>query len=171
MSRRTIAVLLVTLNMAGFCAAQVATGAPAFSSIASGPFDSVNLGNLNVHFTVPVLHKAGRGIAFDYDLFYDSSVWAPAGVSGNQNWQPAGNWGWTDSWSAATGYLTNSSFITFCYDNQGHPNGETSTTSSWVFHDQWGIKHSFLGQIVIYAGGCTGTNITSFSSPATDGSG
>jgi hypothetical protein len=44
--------------------AQVSTGTPAFSSMGGGPADAVNLGNLNVHLVIPVLHKAGRGVPF-----------------------------------------------------------------------------------------------------------
>src|SRR5579864_2116502 len=74
----------------------VATGTPAFSSAGGGPFDSVNLGNLNVHFSVPVLHKSGRGVPFDYDLEYDSSIWVPTGTT-SKSWKPIFNWGWQSS--------------------------------------------------------------------------
>src|SRR5437660_1749141 len=87
--------------------AQVATGAPAFGSFAGGP-DIINLGNNNAHITVPVLHKPGRGLNFNYDLSYDSSVWYPVGSSGNQTWQPVSYWGWSGVTQAVTGTLTNS---------------------------------------------------------------
>ena len=54
--------------------AQVSTGTPSFGSLGGGPFDRVNLGNFNVHFAIPVLHKAGRGLPFNYDIAYDNSV-------------------------------------------------------------------------------------------------
>jgi hypothetical protein len=40
--------------------AQVQLGTPKYESFGGGPFDIVNLGNLNVHFSIPVLHKPGR---------------------------------------------------------------------------------------------------------------
>lgn len=49
------------------------TGTPAFGSYTSAP-DVTNLGNLNVHYSVPVFSKPGRGIPFYYNLSYDSSV-------------------------------------------------------------------------------------------------
>src|SRR6266852_291472 len=73
--------------------AQVVTGTPPFGSFGGGP-DVINLGNLNAHLTIPVLHKSGRGTNFTYDLTYDSSVWYPTGVSGSQTWQPVANFGW-----------------------------------------------------------------------------
>ncbi len=64
--------------------AQTATGTPPFGSFSGGPFDVVNNANLNVHLTIPVIAKAGRGLPFGYSLIYDSSVWFPVGVSGSQ---------------------------------------------------------------------------------------
>jgi len=78
-----IAVLTVTEIAWG----QVPTGIPPHGSFSGGPFDIVNTGNLNVHFVIPVLHKAGRGVPFVYDLTYDSSVWYPV-TSGARKYGP-----------------------------------------------------------------------------------
>jgi hypothetical protein len=101
---------MVAITLAlGLLAAQVAfcqgptTGTPPFGSFAGGPFDTVNLGNLNVHFVVPVLNKAGRGLPFSYNLSYDSSVWYPVGSVGNQSWTPVFNWGWMAQTAVHTG--------------------------------------------------------------------
>lgn len=67
--------ILIMILLSRVVSAQVSTGTPASGSFGGGPFDTVNLGNLNVHFAIPVVHKAGRGMAFTYDLSYDSSVW------------------------------------------------------------------------------------------------
>jgi len=77
MLRRAIiysTVLVVSLVLLPTSYAQVSTGITPFGSFGGGPFDVVNLGNLNVHFTIPILHKAGRGMPFTYDLSYDSSI-------------------------------------------------------------------------------------------------
>src|SRR5260370_15417400 len=68
-------------------AAQVPTGTPPFGSYGGGP-DIINLANLNSHLTIAVLHKAGRGTNFTYDLGYDSSVWFPTAGA----WHPVSNW-------------------------------------------------------------------------------
>src|SRR6266851_8483322 len=94
MPMRCFLYLLIVLTLtASTSSAQVATGTPPFGSFGGGP-DVINLANLNSHITIPVLHKAGRGTNFTYDLSYDSSVWYPAGVSGSQTWQPVTNFGW-----------------------------------------------------------------------------
>src|SRR5947209_19433789 len=81
--------------------AQLATGTQKFGSFGGGEFDTINLGNLNVVFSVPILHKAGRGLPFNYDLTYNSSIYQVVTSNGNKSWQPAssaGNagmyWGW-----------------------------------------------------------------------------
>ena len=73
-SRALCILLFLLLSLVPYSLSQVATGIIPFNSYGGGPFDTVNLGNLNVHFSVPVLHKAGRGIPFVYDLNYDSSI-------------------------------------------------------------------------------------------------
>ena len=39
---------------------------PPFGSMSAGVFDKVNNANLNVHFAIPVLVKAGRGLPLGY---------------------------------------------------------------------------------------------------------
>ncbi len=95
----------------GFCSAlttwaQVETGTPPFESFGGGPFDVINLGNLNVHFGVNIVAKPGRGLPFTYTLAYDSSVFNPAPVNGVQTWLPVTNWGWVGQTQAATGYIS-----------------------------------------------------------------
>jgi len=82
------------------------TGTPPFGSFGGGP-EVINLANLNVHWDVPVLAKAGRGgFNFTYDLSYDSSVWAGGVSSGSSLWYPVGNWGWRGITEASMGYLS-----------------------------------------------------------------
>jgi RHS repeat-associated protein len=158
---------LVVILLSSFGAAQVSTGAPPFASIGGGPFDSVNLGNLNVHFAIPVLHKAGRGMAFTYDLSYDSSVWSPVTASGVKQWTPVANWGWRGITEAGTGYTTNQSSTSTI-------NGcSTTTYSSYVYHDPFGAPHPFVGAATFRSSPshtCT-TLFTGFTSTVSDGSG
>ncbi len=97
---------LIVIVISSFALAQVATGTPRFESFGGGPFDIVNLGNLNVHFAIPVLHKAGRETPFTYDLSYDGSIWTPVTSNGVTQWQPATNWGWRGATEAKTGYIS-----------------------------------------------------------------
>ncbi|MGH9325318.1 MAG: hypothetical protein ACRD2B_01310, partial [Terriglobia bacterium] len=84
------------LLLPGFLAAQVylPTGLPPFGTFAPSPFDTVNLANLNVLFSVPVLKKAGRGIPLNYIFAYNSSVWSPQNPSGGSQWYPTPGFGW-----------------------------------------------------------------------------
>ncbi|MHB8217051.1 MAG: RHS repeat domain-containing protein [Candidatus Sulfotelmatobacter sp.] len=158
---------LTAVLLTGIASAQVSTGTPSFSSPGGGPFDNVNLGNLNVHLSIPVLHKAGRGMAFTYDLSYDSSVWTPVTVNGVPQWQPATDWGWRGITEARTGYISNkssTSTINECV---------TVTYSNYVYHDSLGALHPFAGAATFRSSAfhtCT-TLFTGFTSTASDGSG
>lgn len=115
-------VAVVVILAADMMFAQVSTGSPAFGSFGGGPFDTVNLGNLNLHFSIPVLHKAGRGMSFTYDLSYDSSVWTPLTSNGTTSWSPAQNWGWRGVTEVATGYFGwNTTLVKTCPPQQGLP--------------------------------------------------
>ena len=134
--RSPLPVLLILLALPSADAlGQVQTGTPPFGSFAGGP-DVINLGNLNAHIAIPVLHKPGRGLNLVYDISYDSSVWYPVGSSGNQSWQPATNWGWQVQ--APTGYVTNQLSILDCLDHLGNITGESDLLNGWTYHDPFG---------------------------------
>jgi len=178
--RRMQAILFV-LSVSFFAAAaraQVATGTPPFGSFSGGPFDTINNGNLNVHFSIPVVNKAGRGLAFNYNLSYDNSVWYPVGSSGNQSWQPLYNWGWHGWSDAETGYMAFSSATTYC--TYTPPGGtpqqvpEYVVLNNFIYYDTWGAAHAFPGANIIWAnsGICpSGTSTYDVHAVATDGSG
>jgi RHS repeat-associated protein len=164
-------VCLVAL-FAEAASAQVATGTPPFGTFASGNGPEViDLANLNSHLTIPVLHKAGRGTDFTYDLSYDSSLWYPVTSGSTTSWQPASNWGWRGATEVATGYISN----TFTYASSGYGLFcKTSTWSNWAYHDAWGVSHQFAGESDKYTGSykyCGDSYSDGFSSTATDGSG
>jgi RHS repeat-associated protein len=129
---RALQCFLLILSLA-LCAAhtgaQVQTGTPAFGSFGGGP-ETVNLGNLNAHWTFPILHKPGRGMDFNYDLGYDSSVWYPVGASGSQVWTPVWNWGWLGQTQVATGY------VTYAW-SQGRCNTGTKGNPNWINYNRY----------------------------------
>jgi hypothetical protein len=130
---------LAAVMLMSFCATgQVATGTPPFGSFGGGPLDVINLGNLNVHFAIPIRHKAGRGMPFTYDLVYDSSIWSPVGSSGNQTWQPsntapagtpASYWGWQGLSNSGTSYVTYAMTVSY-----NVPCGQSGTYNVWYFN-------------------------------------
>jgi len=173
--RFLLAILVLALS-AGAASAQVATGTPPFGSFSGGP-DVINLANLNAHFSVPVFHKPGRGMAFSLDLGYDTSVWYPVTSGTTTSWQPVSNWGWTGSTQAAAGYLSSSETTVQC----GHweysgvygwyvVDGYKYDYSNWVFHDMFGVAHAFSG-VSVDPGTCPDTNPLGFTATATDRSG
>ena len=180
--RRFLLFTLVFISIAGTPSfAQVATGQPPFSSSQNSPVDSIDVANLNAHLSIPVVNKAGRGMAFSYNLVYDSSVWTPVTVGSTTTWQPTTNWGWGGSTQLATGYLSVNIDTVDCgfwkYLGNGNeiwiPTGNIYYYSPWVYIDKFGQSHPFVGETIQYtgtSGDCAGTN-TSMNVVATDGSG
>jgi RHS repeat-associated protein len=134
------------LILAGSSSAQVATGTPQFNSFGGGPFDVVNLGNLNVHFTIPVLHKAGRGTPFAQDLTFDNSIWTPVTTGGTTTWQPATAFGW-HGLGAYGGSLTYSSLPNGPFPCDPAHGDYTpiyfTVYYNWIYYDSNGTAHSF----------------------------
>jgi RHS repeat-associated protein len=160
-SLRVLAVLAAILVCAA--SAQVSTGVPPFSSIGGGPFDAINLGNLNVHFAVPVVSKAGRGLPLSYSMSYDSSVWYPSGGA----WTPMPNFGWRGVTEAAVGYATYNVRLEYTFCGEPPSRMLDNHYTNWVYHDINGVAHPFA---INFWEDCD-TGLGSGSGTATDGSG
>src|SRR5256885_896790 len=92
------ALLLIVLTLwTSGLSAQTQTGIPKHGSFSGGPFDTINLANLNAHYVFPVFHKPGRGLSFNFDLSMDTSFWQPVTSGSSQTWAPASGWGWGGS--------------------------------------------------------------------------
>src|ERR1700719_3749298 len=150
---RRILLLAGILLSSTVVSAQVPTGTPPFGSFGGGPVDVINLANLNAHLSVPVINKAGRGLSFYYNLTYDSSIWYPVKSGSTTSWQPVASWGWAGSTQVATGYVTYYLTNRACYTGR-YPTGEYVQTSSWVYHDSFGVSHSFPGETIFESGTC-----------------
>src|SRR5579864_8167822 len=143
--RKTLWFTFVVLMIAA-CSSlvgQVATGIPQFGTYGGGPFDAVNLGNLNVHFAIPIIQKAGRGMPFDYTLTYDGAVWTPSTSSGQKTWTPVFNWGWSAQTAIKVGYISYLKITQHC-DSQS---GTYTIWSNYAYHDPWGGVHPFDGTL------------------------
>lgn len=162
------------LCLAATATAQVSTGTPVMGSFSPGP-DVINLGNLNVHFAIPVFSKPGRGTPFDYILSFDSSVWTPVSSGGTQSWQPDGNWGWRAITEAATGYVNFKRNTIQCLIDDGQeyipPRPpryiNQAQWTNFSYHDAFGVNHTGFNNIV---GGCAG-DIDPSDSVSTDAAG
>ena len=62
------AAVTALLSCAPIYAQAPGTGAYPFASFDNRGFDSVNLGNLNTQFSIPIVSKAGRGLPFTYAI-------------------------------------------------------------------------------------------------------
>jgi len=142
---------------------QAATGTPPFGSYGGGPFDVINLGNLNVHFNVPIFSKAGRGFPLSYALSYDSSIWHAVQSGSTQTWTPVNNslWGWRGIGEALGGYISYSTHQGSCADHT-----PATYYNSFAYHDTFGTVHSFPIQLNTCVDGTDELVMT-----ATDGSG
>ncbi len=119
-----------------------ATGLYAFGPFDTPGFDTINRGNLNVHFSIPIFSKPGRGGSnFSYALNYDGLVWSPKSSSGTTTWTPAPAWGWTDVTNAQYGYVTYDENINDCTIPPHGLQEEYSQFSNFYFHDYRGNSH------------------------------
>ena len=162
-SFRAFAVWFILLFAVTVARAQVRTGTPPFGSFAGGP-DTVNLANLNVHLSIPVLHKSGRGTDFTYDLSFDSSVLYPVVVNGTNTWQPVANFGWRGQTEIELGYVTSKVHLHKC---PVLGDGNYQTFDTYVYHDMFGISHAYSSSATL---DCNGF-FSGFSETAADGSG
>jgi RHS repeat-associated protein len=146
----------------------VTTGIPPFGSFSGGP-DVINNANLNVHYTIPVFQKTGRGTNFSYSLAYDSSIWEPRSSNGTTVWQPLPTWGWAAGLAAGgSRYVLYS--ITYSGEILCGPNNEYQyseyTFSNFIYYDSLGTPHSFNGSAsYIAATGTTGCPASGSSDP------
>jgi hypothetical protein len=116
--------------------AQVTFGSPPFGTVdsTSGP-DVVDLANLNVHIQIPVLHKAGRGLDFTYDIGYDNSLWYPVTSGSTLVWTPDYNWGWRGITEAQLGYVSDT--VTTTPWPYPYTDCYTTMYTNFAFHDGW----------------------------------
>jgi len=157
---------------------QVTTGTPPFGSFSGGPFDTINNGDLNVHFQIPILQKNGRRLPFYYILAYDSSVWNLAGSAGSGSWTPVSNWGWSTITDGVTGYVRYTvdgpyECVTGTYPNLHYYYWSIYTGFSYI--DSFGSGHFFGGGTAVSTAAgipCASNQPpTSTTAVAVDGSG
>lgn len=163
----------ILLGFPSILFAQVpATGTPPFGSFAGGP-DTIDLANLNAHWVIPVLHKAGRGTNFTYDLSYDGLIWYPAISGSTQTWSPSPTWGWSGLQQKIGGFISYSETVKVTQ-------GSWCTSykdANYIYTDGNGTRHSFPGFSVttFWSGPDGGGALTcapqNLTATATDGSG
>ena len=177
---RKLIPVIVSLYFTTAVVAQVATAAYPFGTFDSKGFDTINVGNLNVNFSIPVLNKAGRGMPFTYALSYNSSIWYPTTVNGTLVWTPVNLFGWGADTAAATGFVSYTTTRTTIPDPGGPappkggkpPTCAVTTYGDWIYFDPIGTSHAFYGTDQIITGDDSCPQSTpAFTEIAGDGSG
>lgn len=164
--RRTVYALIL-LCSACAASAQVATGLYAYGSFDVPGFESIDRGSLNVHFTVPIVNKQGRGLNFQYNIDYEGLVWSPTSAA----WTPDSTWGFHGQLGEnLQGYV---SYVqkSFSCPEEGdggliHVPGTLSY--KYAYRDAFGVSHSFNYSTLA----CTGYDtVTTGDGSTSDGSG
>jgi hypothetical protein len=147
-------------------AAQVQIGIYPYGSFDTPGPDSIDRGSLNVHFSIPVVDKQGRGVPFQYQLVYDSLVWSPVSSAGTQTWTPATDWGLHGQLNEGfQGYLSYTTTTVKCEEEDGDWIYKTYL-SDYIYHDGFGVGHPFEYVVDNCALTTTGRGL-----PSRDGSG
>ena len=170
-STRIAISIVLTLLLAHAAFTWVPTpGLIPFGSFSGGPFDIVNNQSLNVHFEIPVLSKAGRGLTFNYPIRYDTTIWRV----NNSTWTPATAWGWPNgAFEPTLGYVWFSSVASTC--TSGGTNYNYTTYEFWNYtHPSdagYNTPFSFTISDASTKTPCTGQPPYTATETATDGSG
>lgn len=152
--KHTVSALCVTtmlIALVGSSLGQVSTGTPPWASLGGGPFDVVNLGNLNAHFGILVRQKAGRVTPFIYEIGYDSSFWIPVTINGTKTWQPNA-YGWT--FPGPGGQVTRQVITTYqrpCNPPRDNRPVTVTVYGYYVYHDVAGGLHPFNTAFTSYS--------------------
>ncbi len=168
---RIVVSLALTLLLAHAALSwQVSYGLQPFGSFSGGPFDIVNNQDLNVHFAIPVLSKAGRGLPFNYSDGYDSTIWSIQ----NSAWTPANQWGWpVGGFAPSFGYVyydvtqgsCTSGGQTYYYNIYSYWNFAQPSSPGYITPFSFTLSDASVGTP------CTGAPPYSATATATDGSG
>jgi hypothetical protein len=123
---------IALLSLAGALNAQVEVGQYPFGTYSTTGPDVVNLGNLSVLWSVPILNKAGRGIPLTYSLTYNSSIWYPVTSGSSTTWQPVSGWGWSGLSPAGNAEITYQETHSTAQCSNGTRN--RTTYYEWTFY-------------------------------------
>ena len=164
---RTILAVAALLSIPSLVLAQnTGTGLAPFGSFSSLGFDTINVQNLNVLFSIPLISSAGRSVPLNINLTYNSLVyqnyqgsWLPAITGGNNWWM-----GWS---TIGTGYVsyTATTTATKCGINWG----SQTTYSNYTYTDILGTVHPFPSITITYF--CNSTWSGTMTGMASDHSG
>lgn len=163
------------LSCASMLAQAPGTGPYPFASFDNRGFDSINLGNNNIRFTIPIVSTPGRGLGFNYAIQYEGLIWNPVNDGVNTTWTPAPTWGFTGilNGTAFSGFMTHDTQINTdaCPVDRYGRSSSTQTFYNYAYQDPYGAVHGFnYTYTTPCVGSGSGATVTG-QGPATDGSG
>jgi|SRR5579871_1902349 len=170
--RLTSIALFTLLSGSPLFAQQI--GFPPFGSFQTGGLDGINLQNLNVNFSIPVVTSPGRGQTFQLPIVYNSLVWTRGGTA----WIPAvdstGNptWGWKLNFpQGAAGYANTTTLQFKCYNPGPGWFWATKTHyTGFAYVDPGGTAHYFPNDVWV-DDQCWYTTTGTLTGSASDASG
>ncbi len=119
-------------------------------------FDTINLGNLNQHFEIPIVKKKGRGQDFNYSIIYDGLIWStkPTPGGGTSTWIVDPTFGFHGQLNGGiTGYYTYSQSPDHTCSGTGI---SAIKRTNYQFHDSVGAVHVFnYAETDVCGGGVT----------------
>ena len=146
MLQRISLLIFCAFTLVGAVNGQVpGTGFYNLGSFDNRGFDSINLGNLNTHFEIPIVSKPGRGLPFNYSLVYDGLIWSPVTAAGVKQWTPDGAWGFHGELNGTgiIGFTTNDTLLASCPVPPHYGTIYSNTQQNYVYHDSFGVSHKF----------------------------
>ncbi len=178
MKKLLLAAMAAVMTCVSMLAQAPGTGAYPFAAFDNRGFDSVNVGNLNTRFNIPIVNRAGRGLGFNYAIQYEGLIWNPVNNGSTTVWTPGPNWGFTGQLNGTgfVGYLSSNVSTIRCGGpilggGQGTLNYQTNQ-SNYAYHDAFGAIHPFNYSVT---GACSnntgGGSTTSGNGSSSDGSG
>jgi len=147
---------IVFLSLAALGQSANITGLPTFGTMTGGP-DLVNLSSLDIHYQIPAMNKAGRGLPVQFALAYDSY---PSWMFVNPVFNRP-TYGWNQPLNM--GYVTYSTAPTCPTD----PNA--TNYGNWAYVDGNGTVHPFPASLIVSSD--ANCHSTQASATATDQSG
>lgn len=149
---KKVSATFVVLILSACALGQSITGFQPFGTFQNQGPDSVNLADLNVHLSIPIVSKKGIGLPFTASIEYDSSLYAQwSGASANMTHLAVTAGGWV-----------NATQVGSCGTNG---NGKYSASG---YYDADQTYHPFLAPVVFGNGG---TCVASKTTTTVDGSG
>src|SRR5690349_3636073 len=125
--------LLCITALTSFAAGQgdTAIGLPAFGTFNRDAIDTVNVGNLNLHFEFPLFTKKGRGLNFSAKVVHDNALYRPMFANSFYSWNRNPLYFQSQFLAVVEGIGQ------VTYNNHNSPNGDESCWNGTSFQQYW----------------------------------